>query len=86
MYKINRDNLKKEKNFYRLFFYMGLMFCIIFTLTMGGSIFNFADGMFTGGMLFPLIFIWLFTGLFMKIGLSGMKKVDEKNMVQRKYD
>ena len=82
MYKIDRYNLKKEKSFHRMFFLAGLFFFIVCNAAISAQGFY---GMDLGGDQvvkdnpIPLIiFITLFTGLFMYVGFNGMRKVDQK--------
>lgn len=85
MYKIDRSNLKKEKKFHMTFFWVGLAFFILFNVAIIGPEIGLikSDIESEGISISSLVIVWIFTGLFMKVGLDGAKKVDEKN---KKYD
>ncbi|MBR4110258.1 MAG: hypothetical protein IKK43_01015 [Clostridia bacterium] len=80
MYIIDRTNLKKEKKFFMMFFWVGLLF----SLLMNGLIIGEFLGLeinSEGSPVFGLIVSNLVTGLFMWVGLSNAKKVKQKHVV-----
>jgi len=81
MYKIDRENLKAEKKFYRVPYITGIglfvfcVFTIIATCIASRKI-----------SIVPIImgiFFYFFTRIFVNIGKEGMENVDEKN---ERYD
>jgi len=87
MYKIDRKNLKKERNMYLLFFVIGLLFFVIFNLAILStslvftSFFDFIASALMGVFVssLPLLIVWLITGVCMYLGLKNLKRIKEKN-------
>lgn len=82
MYKIDRNNLKKEKSFHMTFFYAGFFFFAICNAAIIANWMGIDTGA-EGDLGFAFILCNILTGLFMWIGISGAQKVDEKN---KRYD
>lgn len=82
MYKIDRSNLKKEKKFHMIFFYAGFFFFAICNAAIIANWMGIETGA-EGNLGFAFIFVNIFTGLFMWIGINGAQKVDEKS---KRYD
>ena len=61
------------------FFYAGLFFFIIFNYIIFVTLFGDVGATIEGNPIIIIIFMWLFTGVFMYAGLSNAKKVKEKN-------
>jgi len=80
MYKINNDNLKKEKSFYSMFFWVGFSLWLIFTIVCFDEIsgINFLGTKSSGNPVFGLIVSWLITGFCMHLGFKGVKEVKQK--------
>ena len=81
MYKINRDNLKKEKKFFSIFFFVGLLFLMLFTLPLVVMLCVFKKIDSVLALSFPFMFVWFIAGVSIKIGFDGMKKINEKNKI-----
>lgn len=78
MYKINYENLKKEKNFYFILFAVCFVLFLILT-----SIFIplWTEDIYNSVM--GLVVAWFSTGIGMYLGWSGMKETNKK---KKKYE
>lgn len=79
MYKIDRSNLKIEKNFCRSFVLVGAFFLIVIAYATLGSILGFDQIEGSGSPVLGLLLGIFVTGICIHTGLNGMKKVKEKN-------
>lgn len=87
MYKIGRENLKKEKSFYRTFFFMGLFFLIIsFATIIAQTFFDIDLGADQAVKDSPILFLFLvffICGISIIAGWNGIRNVDKK---RKKYE
>ena len=83
MYKIDRTNLKKERNFKVMFGLAGIVFALLFIAVIVLD----AIGMFSknseNNPIVALVFVFFICGFFIFIGIDGIKKYKEK---MTKYD
>ena len=83
MYKIDRTNLKKERNFKVVFGFVGIVFALLFIAVIVLD----SMGMFSenskNNPIVALLFVLFLFGIFIFIGIDGVKKYKEK---MAKYD
>lgn len=83
MYKIDRTNLKKERNFTVMFGLVGIVFALLFTVLIVLDSRGMLSENSQNNPIVALLFVFFICGIFIFIGIGGIKKYKEK---MTKYD
>ena len=83
MHKIDRTNLKKERNFNVMFGLVGVAFALLFIFLIVLDMMGMLSGSSEGNPIVALLFVFFICSLFVFVGINGVKNYKEK---MAKYD